>query len=191
MIQYGVMRDEDTLVLEKSLDLAISVFKDNINIVEIGIEHGDTARGIEQYLRSKVKFSYWGIDKREKLPPFEGAQVIKGDSVYVSHLSPPIIHWLFVDGCHCANHVMLDFLNYGDRMPVGGVVLFHDSHPDLQGFSMPSEFWQRHEKNGEAFGIGVREALRKLGLFNKHLQNWSVVEDCQEGWGTIILQKCV
>jgi hypothetical protein len=37
----------------------------------------------------------------------------------------------FIDGCHCRNHVILDTLNYGEKVKLGGLMLFHDCSPEI------------------------------------------------------------
>jgi hypothetical protein len=152
-------------VLAYGLDLIGARFSGLFNILEIGICHGGTSVWLKSELeRRGMEFTFYGIDNnRDKPvgPPFPGANLVIGESDYVYKRIPDGLHMVFVDGCHDVNHAMLDFLHYGDKVLVGGVLGFHDVAPQSQGLCD----WQGYgPKDDSDFGIAVREALRKLGL---------------------------
>lgn len=127
----------DAYIIEKAITLAASIDDEReLILVEIGTYNGKTARGMKNCVESLgKKINYWGVDNGTQSnlePPFEGANMISGDSAEVFERVPDNIHFLFVDGCHCGNHVILDTLHYGKRVRVGGVMTFHDTGPACQ-----------------------------------------------------------
>ena len=175
---YGIITPTDAQTLERSLQLAFDTFPGKtLNLLEVGICHGDTARGVAEFCRGKgITFNYTGVDSqrdRPIVPPFEGARLVLGDSTEVYGQVPYGFHWAFIDGCHCINHFSLDFLHYGDLMVSGGIVAIHDAAPDAQGV----QHYQTHGPMIDDFGIGVREGLRKMGLLGKSNQDWTLIEE--------------
>jgi len=137
MNPYGGLTAIDASIVEQSLLLACKADSDKeIIVVEIGTFNGKTAKGLKACLESVGRvIQYWGVDNgtlSTMEPPFDGARMIRGDSAEVFHLVPDNIHFLFIDGCHCGNHVILDTIHYGDRVRRGGVMAFHDTGADCQ-----------------------------------------------------------
>lgn len=185
---YGFLTPTDVQVLERGLQRAMDAFPGSIRVVEIGVYHGDTSRGIKDYVEKHGReLDYCGFDsQRDKpiTPPFEGATVHLGDSADTYLLAPSVIHFLLIDGCHCANHVMLDFLNFGDRVTVHGLVFFHDVNPKAQG----KMDYQGHGPRHVDFGTATLEALRKLG----GLPGWIQIareHDSQDWGGAALFQR--
>lgn len=131
---YGAITNTDAEVLEAALGALLPL--EQIDVLEIGTHRGGTARGIKAWCEShKRKLSYTGIENgaiclAEK--PFVEAQMIFGDSIMVSHLAPPDVDLVFVDGNHDGNHVILETLLYGAKVRQGGFMLFHDTAPHIQ-----------------------------------------------------------
>ena len=99
---------------------------------------------------------------------------------------------LFVDGCHCVNHAQCDFLNYSPFVDVGGYTLFHDTAVPTNQYEQ--EPWpQDHSYAGkDPSKLGVREALKKLGLLQGHRTDWKLVEEVPNDtgmMGAILFQK--
>ena len=191
---YGLLSNVDIQSLEGSIRLAHETFPAQaLTVVEIGICHGDTSRGIRDYLNGLgVAFSYHGFDsQRDKQisPPFEGASLHLGDSAEIYHEAPEGIHWLMIDGCHCVNHMMLDFLHFGDRVAKGGVAIFHDVSP----LSQNKCDYQGHGPNIADFGTACREGIRKLGLYDGFRTDWVLIKEDWEpnlNWGGVaVFQK--
>jgi len=118
--------------------------KDSIVFLEVGTYRGDTSREIKRWCDEHgKKLEFWGIDAAlhpdftsgdpVKPPvPFDGANMIYGDSAEVIHLIPEKLDVVLVDGCHCFNHVILDTVHYGIRVNPGGFIMFHDTAPHIQ-----------------------------------------------------------
>lgn len=185
MGSYGIITTADGLALERSLRRVAYVFAgERLRILEVGVCHGDTARGIKAFLDGNgVPFDYVGVDNGRDLPvqvPFPGAKLVLGQSEEVYPQIESGLHWIFCDGCHALNAVMLDFLNYGDRLLVGGEIVFHDTSPLAQGKCDYQGQGPRLEDGRAAhpdFGTASREALRKLGLLDGKRTDWKQVDD--------------
>lgn len=170
--------DED--VLADGLNHVVKEFPEvPLNILEVGVCHGDTSRWIESWMHSHTEqpWFFFGVDNNRDLPvavPFPGATLITGESDQVYKEVPEELHFVFIDGCHDINHTMLDFLHYGDRVVQNGILCFHDAAPKSQGKCD----WQGYgPKNDPDFGTATREALRKLGLFQNYRKDWEFVEE--------------
>lgn len=164
---YGIITEKDKISLERAMDLVMDTFSpaNKIRVLEIGVCRGDTSRGINQYFSNKGRdVEYWGVDNGKDLkvsPPFEGANLVLGESSEIHHKIPGTFYFLFIDGCHCANHVMLDFLNYGRKLEIGGIVVFHDVSPAAQN----KHDYQGHgDRTFHETGTASRTALYRLGL---------------------------
>lgn len=132
-MSYGALTATDVDVLEQIMRFHKHR---SMKFLEVGIHTGATARGIQDYCATHaIGLEYWGIDngtQSDCQPPFEGAHMVKGDSVEVFHLVPEDFDVVFIDGNHSGNHVILDTLHYGARVKRGGVMLFHDTSPEIQ-----------------------------------------------------------
>ena len=194
---YGLITPLDGRKLEESLRVAAALAvtrNEAFTILEVGICHGETSRGMAQFLRQQqIPFTYWGVDnQRDKpvTPPFPEANVLLGPSEELYSQLPAVLHFVFVDGCHCINHVMLDFLHYGDRVPVGGRLVMHDAAP----YTQRKLDYQGHGPRDQVdFGTATREAARKLGLLTGLRQDWRLVEQAWEPrWdsgGVLVLER--
>lgn len=189
---YGVLTNTDVSQIEKSLVLLRDTFKDegHINLLEIGLRDGATARQINSKLKEigVDDYTYWGMDNekdRHIKAPFPECKLVIGDSEE-SFDKVPKLNWVFIDACHCANHVMLDFLNYGHKVVEGGLLLFHDTSPSAQG-----NHYQKHGPQIPDFCIAIQRAFVKLDIFNR--LDWELVsnqyDETREFGGIAIFRK--
>lgn len=187
MIKYGLISETDARTLEKTIDL---ICKENIgeeiNITEIGIFDGQTARGLYEYTTDKAylfgdyisemskipmnsanfKCNYTAIDnEKDKLIklPFPECKFIRGNSNEVYNQIPDNSqHLIVIDGNHSFPYVVCDYYCYESKVKQGGYLCFHDIKPSCQGLD-----WQRMGKESDPdMSIAVRKALTKIGLLN-------------------------
>jgi SAM-dependent methyltransferase len=182
MEEYGLLGPTDPAVIEGSL-LAAHTLTNPISptiespltfkILEIGVCHGRTARWIKEILdRKRIAFEYWGIDSQRDRPlekPFPEANIVTGDSATEYHRVPDGFSWILIDGCHCANHAMLDFLHYGQKLKKRGLILFHDTNPDTQG---KIDYQGHGPRDNPDMNIATRKAMALLGLADGSLKGW-------------------
>lgn len=186
---YGVLTDTDVKQIEYSLDIVSQSFKDyHVNLLEIGILRGHTSRGVRSYLQKigMTNYSYWAMDVQNVKKPFEECNLVIGKSEESYMLVPDDLHWVFIDGCHCVNHVMLDFLNYGYKIVKGGIIAFHDTSPSAQG-----NHFQKHGPRIPDFHIATHMAFDKLKIFER--SDWQLVsnkyDEAREWGGVAVFQK--
>lgn len=162
---YGTMTNIDVNQIKLSLKYLKTTFKDNhINLLEIGLDKGKTTKSIYNELSELGirNYTYWGIDNNPKTKlPFKDFKMIIGKSEDVFNQLPKL-HWVLIDGCHCSNHVMLDFLNYGYKVVKNGFLLFHDTSFFSQG-----HHYQKHGPKELDFYIATERAFKKLDIFNR------------------------
>lgn len=190
MIFEGLMSPSDKENMEKLCALVATDFSETpqINVLEIGTNDGRTARGFKEYFEGQGhSILYWGLDFQDEWElPFPGANVLVGDSAEIFEKIPDGHHIILIDGCHCQNHVMLDFLNYGSKAVKGGYVVFHDTWPKDQGVvrnDIPFH-WQWHgPKESPYFHTCVRPALEKVGILTGLRKDWEIVFDLTPEWG--------
>lgn len=130
---YGALNWDDVRLLEAAISLAST--KGAVSFLEVGVHNGETAEGIKRFCdERRIALIYTGIDVVEppRCPPFEGAKFIKGLSEEVFK-DVDVHNIVMIDACHCYNHVMLDILNYHDKVSQQGFMLFHDTSPYIQG----------------------------------------------------------
>lgn len=161
---YGLLFEVDARTIERVLDRLISAHPgETLRLLEVGIDQGQTARGIRAWLTEKGQpFEYWGVESGRTgraVEPFEGAHIIVGDSTEVWHHVPEGMHFAFIDACHCDNHVILDFFNYHPKVRIGGLLLFHDTTPHTS-----FRDYQLHGPHIQEFHINCRHALTRIGL---------------------------
>ena len=172
----GYIYENDEEVLKNSIDLAIDNCGDNLNFVECGCNTGKTSKTLIDHIESKIEnFIYYGIDLGHlgltsvfKLqishPKFK---FVQGYSFIPKTLEqiPDEVHWIFIDGCHCAECVIRDAKCYIPKLVKGGIIAFHDTSPLFQG-KHPQRYkaLERHHNTHLATTRGVRvlEALESL-----------------------------
>lgn len=185
--KYGAILAEDVEVLEACISVVAPLYDlravdvsepRTVRVLEIGMHDGGTAKGIEAFLADRGwKLAYVGIDPdtghtRPRYVPAGGREII-GDSAEVFHLVDGEFDLVWVDGCHCVNHVILDTVHYSPRVKVGGFMLFHDVNPAGQGTEH-----QYHGPETPSFGLANDEAHRAIGW---PFAGWEL---CMERWPT-------
>jgi hypothetical protein len=167
MIEYGLISDTDARTLEKTIDLVCDNFKEVVNICEVGVYSGMTARGMVIYTINEKKRFTWctGIDNRKDNEEirFDYDKLIIGNSNEVyNQLENNSQHLILIDANHSYPSVISDYYCYKGKVKRGGYLCFHDTSPQAQG-----KDWQRmgDEKDPD-MSISVRKALNELGLLN-------------------------
>jgi hypothetical protein len=139
-------------------------FGHSLVYVEIGIHDGRTSRDLIRCIDEETHgFVYYGIDPGLKLAwTHDHFRYLN----YRSHeafrvFEPKEVHWVFVDGCHCAACVARDAILYGNLLVVGGLLLFHDASPGTQGLDTQDYELMRgyHDEVKAKGGIDVRRFL--------------------------------
>lgn len=169
MSDYGALTWDDIRVLEDVL----RCYKGRdrpLRFLEIGVHTGTTSRGIKHYCdKHQIQLEWYGLDngtQNDGVPPFPGAKMVVGDSVECAHLLPDVIDVVFVDGNHSFNHVVLDTLLYGEKVPVGGCIIHHDCAPHVQ-----QTMKDPHGPPTPRFHNSVLAALNAIGFFAS--QEWA------------------
>ena len=125
--RFGSILEEDAQVIEATL---AQFSGPRVKWLEIGMFRGGTGIGVRNNLAARgIACEYWGIDAgyiTDPVQPFAEAIVVKGRSEEVYPDIPADFDGIFIDGCHCRNHVILDTMNYGPKVKPGGFLLFHD-----------------------------------------------------------------
>lgn len=181
MHKYGWIDQREAELLDEVLTAVQKEFG-IIRFLEIGIRDGATVRGVYQRAREiGCPVHCEGIDIPQPNPPptpdpefvFHG-----GDSAIVWCTLKAEFNLLFIDGCHCCNHVETDFLNYSPLVSLNGYVLFHDTAlSDEKAALWP----QDHSYFSKAtVPFGVREGLRKLGLLAGYRSDWKFLKEIRE-----------
>lgn len=219
---YGLITEIDAKQLEQALYEAVRRFEARgplldedeedprrFRVLEIGVCHGDTSRGIKAFLDGlgwcdrqgndrPFPLDFWCIDNQRDKPieaPFPGANLVLGPSeeVYPQIPRGEGFDFVFVDGCHCLNHVALDFLHYGDMVRPGGFLMFHDMAPQTQNKRDYQGHGPRLEDGRAAhpdFGTASREAARLLGLLDNRRTDWRKAWECHDealNWGGVLV----
>lgn len=155
-----------------------------VRFLEIGVFGGGTVTGIAEYCKEiEVPLFAAGVDFeswKPNPPPTPDYDFYAGDSMdQWRKITRNDFNFLFVDGCHCVNHAMADFLNYSPFVQVGGFCLFHDTAaPTDKGTEQQEEWPQDHGYAGQPPSkLGVREGLKKLGLLQDWRHDWTKVKE--------------
>lgn len=169
-----------------------------IRFLEIGVCGGNTVRGM--YRRGKAidcPTHCAGVDfeqYRPKPSPGDGYEFFAGDTMDMWRKIGGTFNLLLVDGCHCVNHSMADFLNYSTFVVVGGYCLFHDTAVGRDPVHIQDTFGQNHSYAGQPDSVlGVREGLYKTGLLQGYRADWKLVREIVNNesttMGMILFQK--
>lgn len=90
---------------------------------------------------------------------------------------------LLIDGCHCVVHASQDFLNYAPFVETGGYILLHDTALPKSGVEQ-GDWPQDHSYAGKANSkLGVREALKKLGLLDSRRTDFQFIRELESDSG--------
>ena len=122
--KYGMMTDKEGALIDDLL-LDIKNKFGEIRFLEIGTCGGGTTRGVYQRAAELgCPVHCEGVDN------VAGYCMADPPADYIFHAGDSMDMWskiqgrdfnlLFVDGCHCLNHAMCDFLNYSPFVAVGG-----------------------------------------------------------------------
>jgi len=207
---WGICLDGDQEPMLKALQLAVQeANRECLQYVEIGLAEAATFSAMSRSLRSlaESRGKIWrsiGLDlpdgwslnlenaKRnlgDLLCPqdlelgLNHANILLMPSQRYLTLFPSLIDYLFIDGCHGRKCAHADFIAAEQRIPVGGIVVFHDAAEQDQGLDM-----QPHCNET----IGVRAAIHDLGLFHGLRPNWKLLADVVAPYpnrGVAIFQK--
>lgn len=179
--RYGFMRAIEADLFDELLDKLKAEFGE-IRFCEVGVFGAGTVRGV--YRRAKeinCPVHCVGVDFEQYRPnptPDPGYEFHAEDSMDAWRRIKGEFGLLFVDGCHCVNHAMCDFLNYSPMVKVGGYALFHDTA--LPTGREKQEEWPQTDHG--YFGkppsvLGVREGLEKIGLLQGYRKDWELVKE--------------
>jgi len=165
-------------------------------IVEVGTAHGASIRNMYnliQTYRPVNKVEYYAIDsKLHGYDPYyvndvEEIEFLNGLSTDPDIIGkvPDKVHFLFIDACHCKEHVYQDLVNYTPKLVKGGCVALHDCLPDFQGGSeQPSTPECSDDRH-----IGVLAGIERFGMEGYELIFEDFPKDKNYG-GARIYQKC-
>lgn len=186
--RYGFMREVEADLVDNVLDRLREQFG-YISFLEIGVFGAGTVRGV--YRRGNeinCPVQAVGVDFEQYRPnptPDPDYVFLAMDSMDAWREIKGKFNFLFVDGCHCVNHAMCDFLNYSPFVEVGGYCLFHDTALPTSLGKNEQEAWpQDHSYAGtQSSVLGVREGLKKLGLLQAYRRDWEMVEEVPSDTG--------
>jgi hypothetical protein len=178
--RYGFMREEEADLVDRTLGKIKQQFG-TVRFLEIGVFGGGTVSGVVRWctenscpvFASGVDFAQW----KPNPEPLPGYDFHDCDSMDAWRNINQQYNFLFVDGCHCVNHSMCDFLNYSPFVWKEGYCLFHDTAVPIGQFEQES--WpQDHSYAGKnPSKLGVREGLKKLGLLQGYRSDWKLIEE--------------
>lgn len=177
-VNYGALTPTDAACMDWVLGEVLPVVLKRIPpvayVVETGTHNGGTARGFLKWANSnKVELVYYGIEAGAicvPISPFHGANLIVGDSVEVYEQIPTLgMDLIFLDSCHCLNHVILETIHYSKLVRPGGFLVFHDTAPHIQ-----HTMKDPHGPNTAAFHNSVNLALATIWF---PWVPWSLVAD--------------
>lgn len=186
MTKYGFLRDVEYEFFDE-LVLRIKNELGEVRFLEIGVWGANTATGVVNRCREigcPVKCAGVDISPLNSPLPHEGYVYYQGDSIEMWRQVTGTYTLLLVDGCHCSSHCAIDFLHYSPFVVVGGYCLLHDTAlPD--GSDKQDEHPQDHSYYGKPPSVlGVRDALKKLGLLQGHRKDWVFVQEVPSSDGT-------
>jgi hypothetical protein len=186
--RYGMMREVEYDFLDE-ITLKLKVDFGKIQFLEIGVCGAGTTRGMyRRAVEIGCPIKAAGVDLEMYRPnptPSPDYRFHAGDSMDAWRNITSQFNLLLVDGCHCVNHSMCDFLNYSPFVVVGGLVLFHDTAlPTALGKTNQEAWPQDHSYAGQPpSSLGVREGLQKLGLLQGHRADWKLIREIPSDTG--------
>lgn len=188
---FGVLSLEDVPFLKQTLRRVAEEFGE-IRMIELGVANGGTTIGIYNWCHERVvKFEWQGCDILAGKPDFD-----LGDwgRFHCGNFHTPEIvnavfgkaNLLFIDGCHCYNCVVEDFMLYSPKVAKNGFVLFHDT--------CAYDGWQNHHTQCKPDRmIETRRALNDLSLWPLKRDDYKFIAEQNEGktQGMMLFQKLV
>lgn len=150
--------------------------------LEIGFGCGGTLAAVASILEQQARLTYrvigidmengWSVDRDLLNQNVKDKQIEliwkPSEQAFENWMLP--LHFCFVDGCHEKDCCKRDFELVEHFIMPGGIVAFHDSAEREQGTDLQPHLNQP---------VGVRDALRELGLLDGSKPGWEVLEDCQ------------
>jgi hypothetical protein len=194
--RYGYMRAVEADLFDEMMDTLKREFGE-IRFLEVGVFGAGTVRGV--YRRAKeidCPVMSVGVDFESYRPnptPGDNYEFHGGDSADVWRNIKGEFNFAMIDGCHCVNHAMMDFLNFSPMVRVGGYLVFHDTA--LPTGHEKQEEWPQTDHG--YFGkppssLGVREGLIKMGLLQGYRTDWKLVKELESDsglMGMVLLKK--
>lgn len=185
--KYGYMRKEEEDLIDRLTDKIKSEFG-VIKFLEVGVFGAGTTRGM--YQRGKeieCPVEAVGVDyeKYRPDPTPDLNYVFYGEDCLDAWRKFPVgykCNFLFVDSCHCQNHAQCDFLNYSPFVEVGGYILHHDTALPIALGKDKQEPWPQtdHSYAGQPPSVlGVRQALKNLGLLDNRRTDFEFIEEVE------------
>lgn len=180
------MRDVECNLFDELLDTIKKEFGE-LRFLEVGVFTGDTARGVARRCKEiGMPCTAAGVDFVQYDPnpkPDCPYTYYAGDSMEQFVNVQGRYNLCFIDGCHCVVHASQDFLNYSPFVDVGGYCLLHDTALPTDKYDQ--EPWpQDHSYAGKANSkLGVREALKKVGILQGHRKDWQFVKELESNTG--------
>jgi hypothetical protein len=176
--RYGFLRAEEADLIDRLL-VTIKEQFNSVSFLEIGVFGGGTVSGIVRRCKEiGCPVTAAGVDFLPWKPspaPLPDYDFHDSDSMDAFRGMTGPYNFLFVDGCHCVNHAMCDFLNYSPLVVLNGYCLFHDTALPKDGVTQ-GDWPQDHSYAGKPPSVlGVRDGLKKLGLLQDFAKtgNWS------------------
>lgn len=170
-MKYGAITTLDATVLD---DVFAQFKGQQVKVLEIGVYHGDTARGMKAACEAnQCTIQYHGIDAfpmATPIPPIVGGHYVVSESAEAFDFVPGELDVVFVDGCHCLNHVILDAIHYSRKVKANGFMVFHDTAPQVQG--VQTNHWVHGTIDKPLHRTQVRKALELIGWPNAQWQLW-------------------
>lgn len=189
--RYGMMRVKEADLIDSLLNTINAKFG-FIKMCEVGVMGAGTVRGV--YRRAKeiecpVKCAGVDFEHYRPNPTPDPNYVFYGkDSMDAWRDFPKdyTANLLFLDGCHCVNHALCDFCNYAPFVENCGYILLHDTALPTALGKDEQEPWPQtdHSYAGQPSSVlGVREALKKLGLLDAQRTDFKLVEEVESSSG--------
>lgn len=169
----GILWNDDYDRLGSSIIRVLDLFgpSRSVRFVELGVAEGKTSIDLigaidEWYETSDCVpfYTYIGVDAIVGFPSaatHPKYHHVQSPSHQAAEKLPMDLHWVLVDGCHCAHCVSRDIEVYGSRIVPGGEMCFHDASPRTQGLD-PQDYGGMdayHDTTEAAKGIAVRKAI--------------------------------
>lgn len=147
---------------------------DKPNIINIGVSWGGSVHCLhagapEAYITAiDIDYQRRPVQEMDKLPESK-VDFVVADSKYLKF--DQLAHLVFVDGDHCYEGVKGDGDNWIPRIPIGGIVAFHDYSPQprdierLAGVKRAVDEW--HEANTKSWLI-IEQKLSVIAFQRVH-----------------------
>lgn len=195
---YGMMTPTDYKTMDKTLELVCQAktSDDLVRTLEIGVNSGNTSRGIRDFfLQKKLNHHHIGVDNQRDFKmeaPFSECEFIIGDSLSVhKQVSEDSLDFLLIDGNHNYFYTIADFLHFAPKVKKGGYIAFHDCGSHIPEFQ---DYQGVGPTDDPDMYIQCRKAVRVMGLLDNRLDGYRLIFDEFEAGGLpiggiIVVQK--